>query len=303
MFGLRGYKKVFLGVVLSLCASFSLNGCATSDFGIATRSDIGKLQWMLNELRSDVRALDSRVKKVEVLLSDRKEGLKKRIEGLEDSQKATAKAVSDIFFKTQSLTEDIQQLTGNLEELQHSYEQGLKESVKDDEAFRTQLKELKLAVEEMGKRIGQLEQSFALIEERKEEAIKRPEKKVEKGDIKETYVAAYEAYKAGRTKEARDMFKSLLKNYPDNEYSDNARFWIGETYYKEGNYEDAILAYEELFRKNPDSDKVPGAMLKQGLAFYELKNKEMGRLILERLIEKFPDSEQAKIAKKKLKES
>ena len=85
----------------------------------------------------------------------------------------------------------------------------------------------------------------------------------------------------------------MLNNYPDSEYSDNARFWIAESYY-EGNYEDAILAYEELFKKNPQSDKIAGAMLKQGSAFYELNDKKTGNIVLEKLIEKFPDSEQAK---------
>jgi len=88
--------------------------------------------------------------------------------------------------------------------------------------------------------------------------------------------------------------------YPENEYSDNARFWVAESYYAEGGYEDAILAYEELFKKNPESDKVPGAMLKQGLAFYALKDNNTGKIVLEKLIEKYPDSEQAKLARKKI---
>ncbi len=78
-------------------------------------------------------------------------------------------------------------------------------------------------------------------------------------------------------------------DYSKNEYSDNARFWIAESYYKDGNYEDAILAYEELFKKNPGSDKESGAMLKQGLAFYALKDRKTGKIILEKLMDKYPD--------------
>jgi tol-pal system protein YbgF len=124
------------------------------------------------------------------------------------------------------------------------------------------------------------------------------EKNTQKTKIKDIYLDAYQALKEGRTGEARGKFKSLLNDYSENEYSDNARFWIGESYYKDGSYEDAILAYEELFKKNADSDKVPGAMLKQGLAFYALKEKKTGQLILEKLIEKFPDSEQQLILEK-----
>lgn len=291
---LKSYRSGFLIIAFSLCLGFLLNGCATSD-------DVGRLQWTLNELKADVRKLDVRVKEMEEQSSDKKGDFEKRLDGLEDSQKATSKTVSDLFVKTQSLTRDIQQLTGSLEELRHSYETE-KKSIKGDETFRREINEIRVAVEDINKKVTQLEQSLASI--KKEEQVKLPEeKKVEKPDIKGAYTKAYETLQAGRTKESRDMFNSFLKDYPDSEYTDNARFWIAESYYKDGSYEDAILAYEELFRRHPDSDKIPAAMLKQGLAFYELKDKRTGRLILERLIEKFPDSEQAKIAEKKLKES
>ncbi len=284
-------------------SAFILTGCATSGLGIATKDDIGKLQWMVNNLRTDMNALEKKVKEMEARLPDKKGEIENRIEGVEDSQKATSKAVSDLFFKAQSFTKDIQQLTGNLEKLRHSYEENKKESIKGDEALRNELNNLKVAVEEINKKVKQLEQSFAPIKKEEGQVKGLEEKTVEKPDMKEVYMTAYEAFKAGKTKEARDMFISFLKDYPDNEYSDNARFWIAESYYKDGNYDDAILAYEELLRKSPESDKIPAAMLKQGMAFYELKDKKTGRLILERLIEKFPDSEQATTAKKKLKES
>ena len=116
-------------------------------------------------------------------------------------------------------------------------------------------------------------------------------------------MAAYESYQAGSSGEAREKFESFIKDYPENEYTDNSRFWIAESYFRDKSFEDAILAYEDLFRKNPDSDKIPGAMLKQGMAFFALKDKDTGRLILEKLLEKYPDSEQAAEAKKKLEEA
>ena len=86
------------------------------------------------------------------------------------------------------------------------------------------------------------------------------------------------------------------------ELSDNAQFWIAESYYKEGNYEDAILSYENLIKKFPKSDKVPGAMLKQAFAFRALGDLNTTRVILSTLKERFPDSKEAEIATKKLKE-
>lgn len=123
---------------------------------------------------------------------------------------------------------------------------------------------------------------------------------VVKVNVKDVYDSAMKLFKEGTYKSARTGFMSVLKGFKENEYSDNARFWIGESYFKEKKYEDAVLAYEELLRNNPDSDKVPSAKLKQGLAFYELKDPETGDIILKGLIESFPDSQEAAAARKKL---
>jgi tol-pal system protein YbgF len=135
------------------------------------------------------------------------------------------------------------------------------------------------------------------------ESLKGTKKEVSKPKdtgVKDLYLAGYQLFKEGKTPEARNKFTSLLTKHPENEYSDNARFWVGETYYKEKNFEDAILAYQELFDKNPGSEKIPGAMLKQALAFYAIKDAKTGKIMMEKLIEKYPDSEQAKLAKRKL---
>ncbi|GAB4536542.1 MAG: tol-pal system protein YbgF [Thermodesulfovibrionia bacterium] len=290
--------KTESSVILCLLSVLILTGCATSQLGIATTDDINKIQWSVNNLKTDINAIDKRLKDVESQLSERKES-EKRIDGLDESQKATSKAVSDLFIKTQSLAKDIQQLTGKLEEFIFSYGKSKDELIKGDEGLRKDISDMKNMIDEINKRLSGLEQSIAEI--KKGEETRPSETKIEKPDAREAYMKAYERFKAGDNKGAREMFNSFLRDYPENEYSDNARFWIGESYYKDGNYEDAILAYEELLKKNPDSDKVAEAMLKQAMAFYELKDKKTARLILEKLIEKFPNTEQAKTAKKRLK--
>jgi tol-pal system protein YbgF len=280
-------KRNALGLLF--CVLFIFTGCATTE-------DLGRVQYELYELRSEVKEIKRKSQALETQLFEQG-SLDKRLQGLEESQKAISKAVSDLLIKVQSLSGDVQVITGRLEETQYFSERSLNELTKSKEALLAQVKELELAVEELKKKITSLESIHTSFEGEKQSG------KALKPDVKDVYMAGYEAFKKGRTKEAREKFRSVLEDYPENEYSDNARFWIAESYYKDKNYEDAILAYEELFRKNPDSDKIPGAMLKQGLAFYELKDKKTGKIILERLIERFPDSEQAKVAKRKLKES
>lgn len=274
---------------LSVCSVIILASCASSD-------DVGRVQWELNDIRTEIKAVKARLPSGEG-----------QFKGIEESQQATARAVSDLFIKTQELSGDVQLITGQLEEGQYHNGMRLEETKKNRESLAADLKEIKTVIDNLEKRLAKLEETRTAAQQEKKEdtagKVKQKEKKPASSDIKDIYMAAYGVFKDGRTTEAREKFTSFIKDYPDSEYTDNARFWIAESYYSEKSHEDAILAYEDLFRKNPDSDKIPGAMLNQGLAFYALKDKETGRLILEKLVEKFPDSEQAKASKKKLEES
>jgi tol-pal system protein YbgF len=114
------------------------------------------------------------------------------------------------------------------------------------------------------------------------------------------YKDAYETFQRGHFEGARRKFEAFLKQYPNTELSDNAQFWIGETYYLKKDYEKAILEYEKAIVKYPEGDKIPAALLKQALAFLELGDKTNARNLLKRVVERYPHSDQAEIAKKKL---
>jgi tol-pal system protein YbgF len=286
---LKNIDMHFKYLIILLFVLIFISGCATSD-------DVGRVQWEINDIRSEISALRAKTEaglSAENVLAD-----------IEESQKTTARSVADMYMKTQELSKEIQRVTGRLEEVQNSADK----SIKDSEQTTSEINRIKSLLEEMEKRLAKLETPPPAVNEKKEEETKpvQPEEERKAAalpEVKDVYMAAYELYKAGKMKEAREAFVAMLKDYPENEYSDNARFWIAESYYKDDNYEEAILAYEELVKKNPESEKIPGAMLKQGLAFYALKDAKTGKLILERLIERYPDAEESKSAKKKLKES
>ncbi len=277
-------------IIACFFALIFITGCATSD-------DVGRVQWEITDIRSELRAIKEKTESIKAGLPE-----EKTIIEMEESQKATARSVADMFMKTQELSKEVQRITGRLEEAQFS----AGKSLKDSEQLTSEVNRIKTLVEEMEKRLAKLETPPAAAKENKEEetkAAQTEEKKQAAPEAKDVYMAAYELYKTGKTREARESFSAMLKDYPENEYSDNARFWVAESYYKDRDYEDAILAYEELLKKSPESEKIPGAMLKQGLAFFFLKDAKTGKLILEKLIERFPDAEETKSAKKKLKES
>ncbi len=285
-------KQNVLYLLLSVLTVLLFSG------GCASTEDVGKIQWNFNSLRSEVIDLKRRYQSLEKQVPGKEGQLNRRLQDLEEEQRATGKALSDLIVKLQTITSEFQLLTGRFEESRYFSEKSTKELTENSDSLTAQIKQIEITVNSLREKLDSMS---AQVE--KQTISKQTAKKAGAGKekkAKDLYMEAYKAYKENRPGEARKNFQALLREYPKSEYSDNARFWIGESYYTEKNYEEAILAYEELFKKNPGSNKKPGAMLKQGLAFYELKDKETGKLILEQLIEKFPDSEQAKTAKKKL---
>jgi tol-pal system protein YbgF len=292
---MTGYRFSFFYFLFS---AFIFTACASTE-------DVGRLQYDLINLRSEIRELKKS--------GGEGEHVDKRLKELEGELKATGKVVSDLYMKIQEITNEFQVLTSHFEEARYSSDTGLREIEQQREEILSQLQELETTVAELEKKLAsaggikaspETKKTGTGVEptEKQKPAGQQGEQKESLGEIKNSYMDAYSTFKEGKFSESRDKFEALLKNYPENEYSDNARFWIGESYYKGKNYEDAILAYEELIKTNPASEKVPGAMMKQGLSFYELKDSETGEFILEKLIADFPDSEQAKIAKKKLRQ-
>ncbi|KPJ98890.1 MAG: hypothetical protein AMK71_10665 [Nitrospira bacterium SG8_35_4] len=304
-------RNLFACILLCLVA---LSGCASTE-------DIGKIQWDINHLRSEIKEV-----KQSTPVSYQKNEVDRKLSALEEKQKATASTVSDLLIQTQSMTSEFQMLTGRFDEVRFFSEKSLAELTNSKDILNAKVKELESAVEDLNRQIADTKKALSTAEDEQRKAEERrmaaeaerekkakearaPQKQQNKSGtattstktkIKDIYMAGYQALREGKTVQAREQFSSILNNYPENEYSDNARFWIGEAYYKEENYADAILAYEELFKNHPNSDKVPGAMLKQGLAFYSIKDEKTGKIILEKLIEKYPESEPAKLAKKKI---
>jgi len=100
--------------------------------------------------------------------------------------------------------------------------------------------------------------------------------------------------------EAIPRLRSYLRKHPDTPLSDNAQYWIGESYYEQRDFNNAILAFYDVTRRYPKGDKVCAAMLKQGFAFAELGDAADARIVLERLIQAHPGCEEAARARTKL---
>lgn len=288
-------------------------------WGCATRRDVVVLDRETNRLSSQVntqqRDRESLQRDIEKLQKDFK-NLQAEVTG-DDSKKVQA----DLLLRLENLQTEVRTLGTGIEEYKELSKKPSKEidRLKENIALRTKaledkekildekdknLEERIKGIEERLKglegKIGQLAAKQSEIETShrgKETVVEGKGVSTRTGDL---YKDAYETYQKGDYEGARRKFEAFLKQYPNTELSDNAQFWIGETYYGKKDYEKAILEYEKAIAKYPEGDKVPAALLKQALAFLELGDKTNGRNLLKRVIERYPQSEQADMAKKRL---
>jgi len=116
------------------------------------------------------------------------------------------------------------------------------------------------------------------------------------------YQNALRDFSTGKYDLARQEFSDFIKNFPTNELSSNAQFYLGEISYQQGNYQDALAQYEIVMTNYPKSFKLSAAMLKKAFAELELGMRSSGIRDLRELVRRFPGSDESRRAQAKLKE-
>ena len=126
------------------------------------------------------------------------------------------------------------------------------------------------------------------------------EKIVDPKEAEKTYRNAFKLLKESQYDQALVAFKSFLKDYPNDNLSNNAQYWIGEANYVMQNYEIAINEYQALLNTYPDSQKASHALLKRGYSYTELGNMADAKKILKEVIRQYPDTTASKLADERL---
>jgi tol-pal system protein YbgF len=117
----------------------------------------------------------------------------------------------------------------------------------------------------------------------------------------ELYDTAYGDYTKGRYPLAISGFQEYIAAYPNTDLSDNAQYWIGESYYAQKKWTDAIGAFDKLGKQWPRSDKAAAGLLKKAYALAEMGSKAEAVVQLQYVMHEFPTSEEARLARAKLK--
>jgi len=201
------------------------------------------------------------------------------------------------------LQKEIQKLRGRIQETENSLKEKTNELQASDNKIQSQLSRLDTESASQKGRIEHLEQ-YLNMESKEKSGLFTPSGDSTEKEIteNEAYELAKKKFERGDLQGAREAFKEFIKKYPNSEQTDNAIFWIGETYFHEKWYEKAILEYQKVIDQYPKGNKVPAALLKQGISFFLHGDKTSAQLIMKELMDKYPNSNESKIAAKKLKE-
>ena len=114
------------------------------------------------------------------------------------------------------------------------------------------------------------------------------------------YDSAYLNYVKGHYTEAIKGFQSYLEVQPDSPLSDNAYYWIGESYDALGKRQDAVITFQQLINKFPGSNRIPTALYKMGIIYEEAGDKKTATTYYNKLIRDYPKSPEASIAQDRL---
>jgi tol-pal system protein YbgF len=303
---------------MALCVVLFLWGCATRRDVVILDREANRLQGQLHAQQKEKESFDKALEKLQKEFA----ALQKETIDLKSSVTVESKkGQADLLLQLETLQREVKTLATEMEEYKALLKKPPKEMdrLREDIVLQTKaLQDREKVFEEKDKaleeRIRVLEDRLKGLEEKIGHLTSRqleiegaiPAKEVASevkgistraGDL---YKDAYETFQKGALEGARRKFEAFLKQYPNTELSDNAQFWIGETYYLKKDFEKAILEYEKAITKYPEGDKIPAALFKQAFAFLELGDKTNGRNLLKRVIERYPNSEQAQMAKKRL---
>lgn len=124
---------------------------------------------------------------------------------------------------------------------------------------------------------------------------------VDPGAEKAAYDEAFAALRDGRYAESARRFQGFLQEFPNGDLTDNAMYWLGESYYVTQNYRPALETFSDLSRRYPQSSKAPDSLLKIGYAHYELREWPQAEQALTDVVSRYPDTTVARLAQGRLR--
>ena len=95
--------------------------------------------------------------------------------------------------------------------------------------------------------------------------------------------------------------KTLISNYPDSPYTEQALYELGRTYIKQEMFREAISTYDKLIADFPHSETSRRASTERAMIYNTIGDRENAIVAYKEIIALYPNSEEAQVAMQDLK--
>jgi len=253
----------------NLLIVFACSGC----FAFMTKQEGAEMKQQLDEVRNMSTTNEQKAEALSKKMDDQLRRLKQVVD---EATKVVTRNSADIGLTVEKLQTDLAQLTGRIDDLQHSQDALTKQFQDYRAASDTKLESLTNTMT----------------------AAKTP-------PMPETPDALFaegeKRLAAQQYADARRLFEAFTNRYPTDARAAKAQYDIGEAYLGEKRYANAIGAYTKVVDNFPKSDIVPDAMYKNGTAFYSLKYCSDAKVYFQELLKRYPKTGWKKDATEELK--
>ena len=114
------------------------------------------------------------------------------------------------------------------------------------------------------------------------------------------YKAAYALIRKRQFDASVVALLAFVKNFPQSDLVGNAYYWLGEVYMVQGDASLAVGSFEYVISKFPQHRKIPDALYKAGVAYQNTGNVDKANQLLQRVLAEYPESSAARLALEKL---
>jgi len=187
--------------------------------------------------------------------------LAQRVKHLEELNQTRNQVQADISYQLSELQREVRSLTGQVEENTFKLQQ-----IQDRQRELYRDIERRLANQPSAEVVAGEKPKVTNSSETRVQTS-NPANTTDHGNAGREFEAAFALVRNKEYAAAISAFDGFLTKYPNSNYSDNARFWMGQVFLVQGNLASAETQFRALITEFPESTKLMAAKLKLGDIF------------------------------------
>lgn len=239
------------------------------------------------------------------------------VQNLNSEIQETKKTAATGNSRFQAIEEQMQRLTGQVEESSHNRAQTMKDNQQLqeriaalEEANKKSVEYLKALTEKVNNQSGYIEEVIASLAKLSEKPAQSSSKKKavnpdsvsideDDAEVPSTFDNGLKAFRAKEYDDAKEIFTDVAGNKKASKKNrEGATHYLGMIELRAKNYDAAKVHFSKVFSDNPSSSFAPMALLNLGKTFSATKSKDEANMTYDELISRFPKSKEAAEAAK-----